>query len=307
MRFLLGSRASLSLFLAGLGWGATGIFVRLLGAEGLSSYELLFVRLVTAGFVLLPIIFIVNFKKKRSPLDTANASDEKPGHRGVILLGAFMVLYYLGAITAFLYLPVVVAALIIGSSPVLAWALAYRENTSSKAGLGVGLATLGLIMLAIDHFLTNKERHGDESFELTLLGFLSAVMASLITVINARRLKRLGPLAPNPIHISLVTVLIGSAVSSFLVSDFHTVFATVRENLGLVLGFGIFATALPGLAIAYASARLKPQATSTVSIQLQVWTGIFGWMFLNEHLSGIQIVAAIFAIGGSWICTVSKA
>lgn len=295
-------RATLALFVAGLGWGTTGIFVRLLGTKGLSSYEMLFARLIIAGLVLLPVFAVYRWREKRTP---------SPDVRNLVFFGISMALYYLGAITAFLYLPVVVAALTIGSSPVLAWILDIKDRkrpaVESAAGLGVGLATVGLLLLGLDHFLTKDITGGTGHLGFSVLGFISAVAAAAITVINARRLKNLGSKAPNPLQISLVTVGIGCIASSFLVSDFGGILNSVTDNLGLAIGFGVLATALPGLAIAYASVRLKPQATSTVSIQLQVWTGIFGWIFLNERLSVLQVCAAVLAIGGSWLCTQSKA
>lgn len=292
--------AVFALFTTGLGWGTTGLFVRWLSEKGLSVYELLFLRLGIAGALLIP-IFLFTLRPLR-----------KTQALSLLLLGLSTMGYYLGAITAFRFLPVVLAALIIGLSPALAWILDYRRlKSATSTHLGVGLATVGLLLLTVNHFLNEatgfaSETSGRTSLGTTLLGIFSAISAAAITVFNARWLKKEGPLAPSPLQINVATILIGTLLSSFFVLDFSEVYRVANENPGLSIGFGVLSTVLPGLSIAYAATRLASQATATVSVQLQVWTGVFGWLFLSEKLSVIQIVAAILTVAGSWICATAK-
>lgn len=289
--------AIFALFLAGLGWGTTGLFVRALGSHGLSVYQLLIVRLIVTGVIITP-LFLISISRNRRNI----------AWRPTFKVGLAMVFYYLGAITAFHNLQLVVAALIIGLSPLIAWSLPFlferRTPTSSewKKGLGVALAILGLLILVFERANGSPNTIAHET--LPWLGLVGAVIAALITVFNARILKTLGSDAPKPFEVTVATVLFGLVLSPLFLSDFVGDFqkiATIAgEHVWLCLGFGTFATAVPGIAITYASTRLEPQATATVSIQLQVWSGLLAWLILGESMSLQQIVAGSLIIGGSW-------
>jgi drug/metabolite transporter (DMT)-like permease len=285
-----------ALLLAGFGWGATGLFVRSLGQHGLSVYELLLTRLIVTGFVIAP-IFLISLRlnpRKLSP-------------RTLGFLGLSTALYYLGAITAFHSLPLVIAALIIGSSPLIAWLLPLAferrgpRGREKKQGVGVALALVGLLVLLAAKGRAAQRDAGGEVW-VQSLGYLGAVIAALVTVVNARFLRRLGPEAPMPFEITMATVVVGLVLAPMFISSPGHTLRIVSDHVWLAIGFGILSTAIPGLAIAYASVRLAPQATATVSIQLQVWAGVLAWIVLGEELTGLQMVAAVVVITGSWIC-----
>lgn len=283
-----------ALVTAGLGWGTTGLFVRTLGSYGLSVYELLLLRLTVTAAVLLPIT-IFSFAHERRKLHL------KP----TVMLGFSMVLYYLSAIAAFTHLQLVVAALIIGTSPLIAWLLPLlierrRPTQGERSNVqGVMLALLGLILL-----LAGRSSAPIATFQTAVpwIGYLGGFAAAFVTVLNARYLNRLGTMAPKPLEIAVATALVGMIPCWFLMTDPSRIETIIQEHAWQVLGFGFIATAVPGLAIAYASVRLPPQATSTVSIQLQVWAGVLAWIILGEAMTGLQIVAAGLIVVGSWIC-----
>ncbi len=293
------SSGSVALFIAGLGWGTTGLFVRALGSHGLSVYQLLIVRLIVTAIIITPIFFISLSRVPR-----------KICWRPTLKVGLAMVFYYLGAITAFHNLQLVVAALIIGSSPLIAWCLPFlsKRRTPTRAewkqGLGVAIAILGLLILVLERASGKPVSIAHET--QAWLGLVGAVIAALITVFNARILRSLGSAAPKPYEVTFATVVFGLVLSPLFLNEFsidiQRIASVATEHLWLCLGFGILATAVPGLAITYASTRLEPQATATVSIQLQVWSGVLAWLILGEAMSLWQILAAGFVVSGSWIC-----
>ncbi len=285
--------ATIALLIAGLGWGTTGLFVRTLGHHGLSVYELLVVRLVVAGAMILPILVWDIYRTKRTISRRASA-----------ILGMSMTFYYLGAIAAFSHLPLVNAALVIGSSPLLAWLLPLileRRGPRSEElsqGIGVLLGLAGLFVLLLGH---DQSRSVQKAGTHVQIGYLGAFTAAMITVLNARFLNRLGNSSPKPLEITIATVLVGLILSPFLISEPARVIATSWLHPWMIVGFGLLATAIPGLAIVYASVHLKPQATATVSIQIQVWAGVLGWIILGEAMNTTQILAGLMVIAGSWI------
>lgn len=299
-----------ALFFSGLGWGTTGLFVRVLGEKGFSSFELLMLRLIVVFIALVPAVAL--FKQKKSIF-------QKPStHRRLMLqVGGLMLFYYLGAITAFQNLSLVLAVLVIGSSPLIAWAypLAMDRRMPSKMelyqGVGVAIGIAGLVGLVLNEnsnrvapgsSLSLPEFTVGNSFGY-LVGYLGGFVAALVTVLNARTLSAVKKEeVPSPVLISFVTASLGLLISPFLFIQSEMLWVRILDSWFLIAGFGLVATLIPGLAISYASSRLSPTSTSTVSIQLQFWTAVLGWIILNESLNSAQIFSALSVVIGTSLC-----
>jgi drug/metabolite transporter (DMT)-like permease len=286
--------AVISLFVAGLGWGTTGLFVRTLGSHGFSSFELLALRLIVVFALLLPILSRKGFFKRFHP--TAKTA---------IFVSILMLFYYLGAIVAFQNLPLVLAVLVIGSSPLIAWCVPlvseFRLPRGQEwvQGVGVFFGVLGLIGLAF----SKNEGSVVPNESIPSLGYLGGFFAALVTVINARKLRfTKADQLPSPEGISFLTAGFGLLLSPLFFSKSEQLISRIGSDWTLIVGFGVFATLIPGFAIAYASSRLNPTTTSTVSIQLQVWTAVLGWIILDEKLSVVQMASTVSVILGTAIC-----
>ena len=282
--------AIFALLTAGLAWGTTGIYVRVLGLRGFSSFELLGIRLLVVFLILLPIILILHLRQ--SPQTSTLTFLQR---KIALKVSAFMLLYYLGAIVAIQHLPLVMAVLLFGSSPLIAWSLTLTMERRLPIGaeltqsLGVLLGMTGLVGLA-------------PADAIPLIGYLGGITAAMVTVINAQILRRAAEQAPSSLSISMITAALGTLLAPLLFIDSADLLARIQESWLALLGFGTLSTLIPGFAIAHAASRLPPTATSTVSIQLQVWTVILGWIILNETLSGVQVAAALAVMLGTGIC-----
>jgi drug/metabolite transporter (DMT)-like permease len=227
-----------------------------------------------------------------------------PQRNVALKVSLLMLFYYLGAILAIQHLPLILAVLLFGSSPLIAWSLelilARRlpDNTERGQSLGVLLGTLGLLGLAYSKHSGSMAPEG----AIPLLGYAGGITAAMVTVVNARILQRSGVSAPSSVSISLTTATLGAVLVPLLFIESVGLLDRVQGSFFMLLGFGIVATLIPGFAIVYAGSRLPATATSTVSIQLQVWTVILGWLVLNETLSVTQIAAAISVMLGTAIC-----
>lgn len=313
-KFLIGP--FLALLLAGLSWGTTAIFVRLLGRKGFTSFELLEFRLLVVGAILLPVYFAWFTFSKRKSRHIIRAHGFK--NRTTYAVGASMVLYYLGAIVAVQNLPLVLAVMLIGSSPLLAWiwlvlwpfVKEWRKNrTGMRAderlqGIGVALGVFGLIGFAVAKSAGENSGFSANAGGVPLLGYLAGFMSSVVTVFNSRVLKNQIEEASSPVAISLVTAGFGLLLFPLLLvkPSGHDTFRMAKENIELLIGFGVIATLVPGIAQAFASSRLSPVLSSTVTIQLQLWTAVFGWLVLDERLSPVQFFAAGLVLTGTLVC-----
>lgn len=294
----------LALLLAGLSWGTTAIFVRILSEKGFTSLELLVLRLAVVGVLLVP-TYVVWLARNRDSASGLQHFKSKTTY----FVGISMVFYYLGAILAVQNLPLVLAVLLIGSSPLLAWIWPLlKEGRGPQKhellpGLGVLLGVLGLVGFAIAKSKSVSLSWSSENTSPTL-GYLSGLLSAIVTVWNSRILKANGSRAPSPIAISILTSSLGLLLAPllFLLSGHHDLMGLIQTHLPLIIGFGVFATLIPGVAQAYASTHLAPVLSSTVSIQLQLWTAVFGWWILNETLTRFQLLAAGFVVAGTLLC-----
>ena len=291
--------AIFALLTAGLCWGTTGIYVRVLGECGFSSFELLAIRLLVVFIVLVPIVLLPKIRASSSIVGLSVAQ------RNVALrVSLLMLFYYLGAILAIQHLSLILAVLLFGSSPLIAWSLELilprrlPNNRERLQSLGVLLGTLGLLGLAYSQHSGSMA----PADAVPLVGYAGGITAAVVTVINARILRRAGAAAPPSISISLITSILGAVLVPSLFIESVGLVDRIQDSWFTLLGFGVVATLIPGFAIVYAGSRLPATATSTVSIQLQVWTVILGWLILNETLSVSQIIAAISVMLGTAIC-----
>ncbi|MDZ4082298.1 MAG: DMT family transporter [Bdellovibrionales bacterium] len=299
--------ALISLLIAGLGWGTTGLFVRVLGTRGFSSFELLALRLIVV-FAVLSIVMLPRILTRLKNKDFFEA--RRSTFFTAIFVSGLMLFYYLGAIVAVQNLPLVFAVLVIGSSPLISWGVPllfeFRRPKGEEwtQGLGVLFGILGLLGLA----LSKNDSSVVPANSVPLLGYAGGFVAAIVTVVNARKLRSVrSDQLPSPQGISFLTATFGLLLSPLLFFESEQLFSRVEASWVLILGFGILATLIPGFAIAYASSRLSPTTTSTVSIQLQVWTAVLGWIILDEKLSLIQSVSAASVVLGTTICVFWRA
>ena len=299
--------ALISLLIAGLGWGTTGLFVRVLGGRGFSSIELLALRLIVV-FVVLAVILLPRSLPRQIQKDFFE--QRRPTFSTAVFVSGLMLFYYLGAIVAVQNLPLVFAVLVIGSSPLISWGVPllfeWRGPRGEEwiQGLGVLFGILGLLGLAF----SKNDGSVTPSNSIPLLGYTGGLAAALVTVINARKLRSVrSEQLPSPQGISFLTSTFGLLLSPALFFESEMLFSRIEASWVLILGFGILATLVPGFAIAYASSRLSPTTTSTVSIQLQVWTAVLGWIILDEKLSLIQSISAGSVVLGTAICVFWRA
>lgn len=132
------------------------------------------------------------------------------------------------------------------------------------------------------------------------VGLVCAFTCSAMAVINARYMRGLkSERRPSASEVSAWTAVVGVPISllALFLGHEHQMFDFTRAESNLtsilfaVAAVGVVATLIPGWAITFASRSLPPVATSTSSVQLQVWTILIGYAVLGESLSGGQLIA----------------
>ncbi len=216
-----------------------------------------------------------------------------------------MLLYYLGAITAFQHLPIVIAVLLFGSSPLIAWLfpLVYEKRIPHGVellqGVGVLIAITGLLYLTLTKHTTPSV---SPKGAWDLLGYAGGITSAVVTVITGKLLSSNRQAKPSPLEISFMSSVFGLLLMPIVFVHSSHAYLLIAQNWETLIGFGVIATLIPGSAFAYACNHLASTITATVSVQLQIWTVILSWLLLGESLTATQIAASVTVMIGAMLC-----
>jgi drug/metabolite transporter, DME family len=162
--------------------------------------------------------------------------------------------------------------------------------------LGAGFAVAGIaLILGPRLFLTASLANA------RLIGDALAICAALLTALYAylyRQVAKNG-VAPEPTSTTFLTFVLGSAV---LIGTMCLVPATfssetfTASNLAIFLGLAVLCTAIPSFAFAFASERLPPVVTSTISLLIPLFAGVFAYVILGERVPPTTIPGSMLLI-----------
>jgi drug/metabolite transporter (DMT)-like permease len=283
-------RAVLAAGLTAVMWGLTGIFVRLL--PPLSPFAVTTGRLLGALVVALPILAISNTNRLglklalRNPVGYALAS---------LLAG-----YYLLATAAFQLAPVAEVALLLSTPPLFVLALRRVRGDVPTVFeiLGAGLAVAGIALILAPRLTLT------ESFvNARLIGDALAICAAVLTALYAylyRQVAKNG-VAPEPTSVTFMTFALGSGVLIGILCLVPTTISSAAfrgSNLLIFLGLAVLCTAIPSFAYAFASKRLPPVVTATISLLIPLFAGAFAFVILGEKVPSTAIPGSVLVVAG---------
>lgn len=282
-----------ALLLAGLTsltWGLTGIFVRLLPT--LSPLTITAGRLIIALVALLPLVLLI-----RNIRVCFKVTIRKPV---AYILALLLAGYYLLATAAFQLAPVAEVALLLSTPPIFVLLLRKlrKDVVTLKETGGAILAVSGIALIMLPKMSLNGEMSTSQ-----LTGDILAVSAAVLTAVYAyiyRCISERGK-APETAGVTILTFVVGGMILLFVLSILQIpVGLEMLTTNGwiLLLGLGVISTAIPSLAFAMVSTRLPATITSTISLFIPVFAGIFAFLILDEGLSLLFIAGSILVLGG---------
>ena len=271
-------------------WGLTGILVRLL--PPVSPLAVTADRLITALVVALP-----PFAISRSKRSSLQKDLKKP--TGYVL--AFLLTgYYLLATAAFQLAPVAEVALLLSTPPLFVLALRRirGEAPTFLEMLGAGLAVVGIAVI-LGPRLTLGDRFTPHGLAGDVLAICAAVLAAFYVYLYREVANQ--RMAPEPVNVTLMTFALGSIVLIPIVPAVPTAISwrTLSSNNLLVLvGLGVFCTAMPSFVFAFAAQRLPSVVTATISLLIPLFAAAFAFVIIGEKVPPTTIPGSVLVIVG---------
>jgi len=216
------------------------------------------------------------------------------------LVGSLLAGYHLLATAAFQLAPVAEVALFLSTPPL--FVLVLRRMRGDGPGileiLGACLAVAGIALI-----LAPRLTRAENFVNARLIGDALAICAALLTAFYAYAYRELGKkgIALESSSITFMTFPLGSVV---LMAVACLVPATISwealsgTNLPLFLGLAVLCTAISSYAFAFASKRLPPVVTATISLLIPLFASAFAYLILGEKVPSTAIPGSALVIVG---------
>ena len=255
-------------------WGMVGIFVRWL--PGWSAFAVLAGRFLVATVAMLPILLLVPSIRQ----DFTRSLRIPPiWWLSLLAIGSS----FLGT-TAFQMAPVGEVTLLFTTSPLFIIAYKYVMRLDIKQGesRGILIATTGVIIILLPQFSSDRAISWQ-----TILGYLlalgAAAMVTLYTVLFDTFTDR--GIVPKSINIVFMTCLLGGILflsCTILFAKLSIGTDIDRQEICVLLGLGIFSTALPFFCYTIAAQKLPIVLTTAILLLEPMFAVLFASVALQE-------------------------
>ncbi len=271
-------------------WGMVGIFVRWL--PGWSAFAVLAGRFLVATAAMLPILLLVPSIRH----DFTRSLRTPP----IWLLSLLAIGSSFLGTTAFQMAPVGEVTLLFTTSPlfIIAYKYVMRLDIERGESWGILIATIGVIIILLPHFSSVRAASALLNRAIswqTIVGYLLALSAAgvvtLYTVLFNTFVDR--GIAPKSINIVFMTCLLGGTLF-LLCTIFFTKLSlktgidsaklTLREpqEFFVLLGLGIFSTALPFFCYTIAAQKLPIVLATSILLLEPMFAVLFASIALQE-------------------------
>ena len=191
-------------------------------------------------------------------------------------------------------------ALLLSTPPLFVLALRRIRGDAPKVVevLGASLAVTGIVFI-----LAPKLALTERAVNARLIGDALAICGALLTASYTylyRQMAQNGA-APEPSSVTFMTFALGTAPLIALVSRTPATTpadASQGRNLLLLFALSFLSTAIPSFAFAFASKRLPPVVTATISLLIPLFAGGFAYLILGETVPLTAIPGTAFVLAG---------
>ena len=277
----------ISVLIAGILWGTTGIYVRWFTALGLSSLQITVFKMFIAAIVLL--IFCLIFDREALRI---NKKDIWVFFcSGLISMDFFTVCYFSTIQNADLS----IAATLLYAAPIVVLALSvllFKEKFTAKKGIACAMAFLGCFLVS---GLIGSGR-GIPSKAL-LTGILSAIGYGLYSIFGEIAIRK----GYKSLTITTYTFLIAALGSLVLLRPAQVVQAASQTTTGMfilmLVAVSINVSLLPYIFYTNGLSRIAPSKASIIASIEPITATVVGALIFKEYPDIYGVFGIIFVLG----------
>ncbi|UCG26287.1 MAG: EamA family transporter [Chloroflexota bacterium] len=269
-------------------WSTSWVLIRV-GLEDIPALTFAGLRYTIAFLCLLPLVL------RRGELKPVRQLSRRRW-RQLITLGLLFYAVTQGAMfVSLFYLPAVSVSLLLSFSPVVVALLAIgflNERPSLGQWIGTAIFLLGVVI----YFLPADFGGGEV---IGLVVAVTGVLANALSSILGRDVNRRRDLSP--LAVTVVTMGIGGMallVASIAVEGLPSL---SLNNWAIVLWLAVVNSALAFTLWNHTLRTLSAMESSVINNTMLIQIAILAWLFLDETLSGRQIVGLILAAVGALV------
>ena len=199
------------------------------------------------------------------------------------------ILYFYFEYTAFKYLPISIASLMLGLMPALSYladSLILHQRLSLKIFIMILFSLFGLTLVLYD---------GDPLDTGTMIGYISCFICVIIWIIYGNVLQHLNKYDDST-TITLYESLIASIIMLPLALSYKPEVLSFHDLYGSIILMGILSTGFGYLIEVKGLIDLGTTISGIYVNFLPVSTAIIGFLFLHESLTILQIIGALIVI-----------
>jgi drug/metabolite transporter (DMT)-like permease len=281
--------------LAAVGFSAKAILVKLAYLDSVDAVTLLALRMVFS----VPFFIGVALWAKQHHAEPLNTHDR------LLVLGLGLIGYYCSSFLDFLGLEYISAGLerlilfLYPTMTVLLTAVLYKRAIGRKVLAALALCYAGIALVFL-HDVGTKEG----SIVLgALLVFASTLSYSIYLVGAGHAIARIGSM-----RFTAYAMVVASVASllQFVVMRPLSVLELPMRVYELSIAMAIFSTVLPVFLLSFAIHRIGSGSASLIGTVGPVSTIYMAYVFLNEHISLLQIAGSILVLGGVLIISLNS-
>jgi len=198
-------------------------------------------------------------------------------------------------------LPSSMASVLNATTPVwtiIVGVLFFRSVSSKRQWIGIGIATVGLIILLDVNPVT--------FISVDVLGFGCMIAATFCYAVGSQLSKNLLTLGYSMYQVTFGTLLctmIGSGIMAFSTEEVSLSHLASLSNILMLIGLGVFGSGIAYILFYYMIQKGSAEFATMVTYLVPCTAVLWGYTLLNEHIKWTLLVGLVIILTGVFIAS----
>lgn len=198
-------------------------------------------------------------------------------------------------------LPSSMASVLNATTPVwtiIMGVLFFRSISSRRQWLGIGIATVGLIVLL--------DINPETFISVDIIGFGCMIAATFCYAIGSQISKNLLTLGYSMYQMTFGTLLctmIGSGIMAYSTEEVSISQLASVSNILMIIGLGVFGSGIAYILFYFMVEKGSPEFATMVTYLVPCTAVLWGYTLLDEHIKWTLLVGLVIILAGVFIAS----